>query len=402
MFRNPILTTNVPLSTEEFPEGTRLAVNQALLREAQATGPTRVPVARPRLPSAEAVFPYLQRIDDAGWYSNFGPLLNEFEARLAGRFPAGTEVVTVTNATQALTLTLMAMDLPAGGYVVMPAWTFVATAHAVVQAGLRPWFADVDPDNWMLRPEAVTALPAEVRNQVVAVMPVSAFGAPGDMAAWQAFRDETGLPVLVDAAAAFDTLDDADLPAVVSLHATKVLGIGEGGFLATRDAALAGRVRQLTTFGFHGGRESHVAATNAKLSEYAAAVGLAGLDAWPADRFRFLRAAQQLRISLIGRPEVRFQDGWGSEWATSVCTVGLPDGTAGTVAAALHQQGIDTRQWWGTGCHTAPAFSDFARGDLRHTDRLAGSVIGLPFSIDLSAPETARISAALQQALAGL
>tara|TARA_R110000868_G_scaffold13894_10_gene64904 strand:+ start:148711 stop:149850 length:1140 start_codon:yes stop_codon:yes gene_type:complete len=379
-----------------------LAVNQALLCEAQATGPSRVPVARPRLPSAEAVFPYLQKIDDAGWYSNFGPLLTEFEARLAGRFPVGTEIVTVTNATQALTLTLMAMDLRAGGYVVMPAWTFVATAHAVIQAGLRPWFADVDPDSWMLRPEAVTDLAANVREQVVAVIPVSAFGARGDMAAWRAFRDATGVPVLVDAAAAFDTLDDAALPAVVSLHATKVLGIGEGGYLATRDAKLAARVRQLTTFGFEGGRESHVAATNAKLSEYAAAVGLAGLDAWPADRFRFLRAAQHLRMSLIGQPDVRFQDGWGTEWATSVCTVGLPDGTAGAVAAILHGQGIDTRQWWGTGCHTTPAFADCARGDLRHTDRLAGSVIGLPFSIDLSAAETTRISTALQQALAGL
>ena len=379
-----------------------MAVNQALLREAQATGPVRVPVARPRLPSAEAVFPYIQRIDEAGWYSNFGPLLTEFEARLAGRFPTGTEVVTVTNATQALTLTLMAMDLPAGGYVVMPAWTFVATAHAVVQAGLKPWFADVDPDSWMLRPEAVSALPADVREQVVAVIPVSAFGASADMAAWRAFRDETGVPVLVDAAAAFDTLDDAELPAVVSLHATKVLGIGEGGFLATRDAALASRVRRLTTFGFHGGRESQVAATNAKLSEYAAAVGLAGLDAWPSDRFRFLRAAQQLRISLIGQPDVRFQDGWGAEWATSVCTVGLPDGTAGAVAATLHEQGIDTRQWWGTGCHTTPAFTDCARGDLRHTDRLARSVIGLPFSIDLGVAETERISCALRQALADL
>ncbi|MDI1282343.1 DegT/DnrJ/EryC1/StrS family aminotransferase [Brevundimonas sp.] len=379
-----------------------MAVNQALLREAQATGPTKVPVARPRLPSAEAVFPYLQRIDDAGWYSNFGPLLTEFEARLAGRFPAGTEVVTVTNATQALTLTLMAMNLPVGGYVVMPAWTFVATAHAVVQAGLKPWFADVDPDSWMLRPEAVTGLAADIRAQVVAVIPVSAFGAAGDLAAWRAFRDETGVPVLVDAAAAFDTLDDADLPAVVSLHATKVLGIGEGGFLATRDAALALRVRQLTTFGFQGGRESHVAATNAKLSEYPAAVGLASLDAWPADRFRFLRAAQQLRISLIGRPEVQFQNGWGADWVTSVCAVGLPDGMAAPVADALHQQGIDTRQWWGAGCHTSPAFADCARGDLRHTDRLAGSVIGLPFSIDLSAAETGRITDALQQALAGL
>lgn len=377
-----------------------MAVNQELPREARATGPARVPVARPRLPSADAVYPYLQRIDEARWYSNFGPLLSEFEERLAARFPAGTEIVTVANATQALTLTLMAMDLPAGGYVVMPAWTFVATAHAVVQAGLRPWFADVDPHDWMLRPQTVTALAAD--RKVVAVIPVSPFGALGDLAAWRAFRDETGVPVLLDAAAAFDALDDAELPAVVSLHATKVLGIGEGGFLATRDAALALKLRQLTTFGFQDSRESQAPATNAKLSEYAAAVGLAGLDAWPGDRLRFARAAQHLRISMIGQPEVRFQDGWGADWVTSVCVVGLPRGSAGAVTQALRDQGVDTRQWWGLGCHMSPAFADCARGDLAHTDRLGRSVIGLPFSIDLSAAEIGRASVALQQALAGL
>ena len=90
--------------------------------------PAGVAVARPRLPTAEAITPYLQRIDEARWYSNFGPLLTEVEARLAGRFQAGAHVVTVSNATQALTLALQAMDLPPGGHVVLPAWTFVATA----------------------------------------------------------------------------------------------------------------------------------------------------------------------------------------------------------------------------------------------------------------------------------
>lgn len=378
-----------------------MAVNQAPLRKANTAELARVGVARPRLPVADAIFPYLQRIDDARWYSNFGPLLTEFEARLAARFPTGTEIVTVANGTQALTLALMAMDLPAGGYVAMPAWTFVATAHAVVQAGLRPLFLDVDPDKWMLRPAAITALAPDVRRQVVAAIPVCAFGALGDLAAWRAFRDETGTPVLVDAAAAFDALDDAELPAVVSLHATKALGIGEGGFLATRDAALALKVRQLTTFGFQDSRESQLPATNAKLSEYAAAVGLAALDSWPADRLRFLLAAQHLRIGLIGLPEVRFQEGWGSDWVTSVCTVGLPHGSAPAVIETLRAQGVDTRQWWGLGCHASPAFARCERSDLAQTDRLACSVVGLPFSIDLNATEIGRISGALQQALAG-
>jgi len=364
----------------------------------QAEPRATVAVARPRMPNAQAVLPYLQRIDEARWYSNFGPLLTEMEQRLADRFSPGTAVTTVANATQALTLALMAMGLPPGGHVIVPAWTFVATAHAVVQAGLKPWFVDVDPQTWMLDPARVAALP-QLNPEAVAVIPVCAFGALPDLAAWRAFRDQTGLPVLIDAAAAFDTISDARLPVVVSLHATKVLGLGEGGFLAAEDAALVQRVRQLTTFGFHGSRESLAPATNAKLSEYAAAVGLAALDSWPGDRLRWMRTAQMLRIALIGRPEVRFQDGWGSDWVTSVCTVGLPEGSSDQVAAALRDHGVDTRQWWGAGCHASRAFADCRREPLAVTDALAGSTLGLPFSIDMDADEIARVAQALELAL---
>jgi len=357
-----------------------------------------VAVARPRLPRAEAVMPYLERIDGARWYSNFGPLLCEFEQRLADRFSAPTAVTTVANATQALTLTLQAMDLVPGSYVVVPAWTFVATAHAVMQAGLQPWFLDVDPSTWMLDPDHVATL-ARRHLEISAVVPVCAFGAMPDIDRWLAFREATGVPVILDAAAAFDTLSDARLPAVVSLHATKVLGLGEGGMLATEDAALALKVRRLTTFGFEGSRESLTPATNAKLSEYAAAVGLAALDGWPGDRLRWMRTAQMLRIALIGRPEVKFQDGWGSDWITSVCTVGLPLGATAQVAASLREDGVDTRAWWGRGCHTSPAFADCRRGPLAVTEALAASTIGLPFSIDMEAHEISRVADALNRAL---
>ena len=358
-----------------------------------------VAVARPRLPNADAILPYLERIDGARWYSNFGPLLCEFEERMAGRFANPTVVTTVANATQALTLTLQAMDLAPGSYVALPAWTFVATAHAVTQAGLMPWFLDVDPVTWMLDPDQVANLARDLNPEVAAVIPVCAFGAMPDIDRWLAFRDATGVPVILDAAAAFDTLFDARLPAVISLHATKVLGLGEGGLLATDDAALAMKVRQITTFGFMGSRESLVSATNAKLSEYAAAVGLAALDSWPGDRLRWMRTAQILRIALIGRPEVTFQSGWGSDWITSVCTVSLPRGAADHVAASLRADGIDSRHWWGRGCQASPAFADCRREPLPVTEALAGSTLGLPFSIDMDAGEISRVAEALDRAL---
>lgn len=377
-----------------------MALSHARPQEATPAAHAAVAVARPRLPAAEAIFPYLQRIDEARWYSNFGPLVSEFEARIAGRFGPQTEVVTCANATQALALTLQALDLPHGGSVILPSWTFVATAHAVMQAGLVPWFVDVDPNTWMLDPAQVMDQAMHLASEVCAVIPVCAFGQLPDLAAWRAFQDETGVPVVIDAAAAFDTIHDARLPVCVSLHATKVLGVGEGGFMATDDAKLATRFRQLTTYGFQGSRQSQMPATNAKISEYTAAVGLAALDGWPADRLRFMRTAQHLRIALIGQPQVAFQEGWGSEWVTSVCTVGLPAGSADRVTAILAEDGIDTRRWWDAGCHTSPAFARCHREDLSVTERLAASTIGLPFSIDMSDDEIARLAAALSRALA--
>lgn len=366
---------------------------------AGATAQPVIAVARPRLPPAAAVLPYLERIDDARWYSNFGPLLSEFETRLADRFGPGASVVTAVNATQGLTLALRAMDLPAGALCAVPAWTFVATAHAVCQAGLVPWFVDVDPETWMLDPDQVREALPRAPGPVGAVVPVAAFGRPLDLSAWTRFRDATGVAVLVDAAAAFDTATDAELPQVVSLHATKVVGVGEGGFLACRDEAFVSKVRQLTSYGFLGNRVSAFVATNAKLSEYTAAVGHAALDSWPLDRLRWLRAAQVLKMAFTGLPEVGFQPGWGTSWITSVCTVTLPQDTAAAVEAGLREHGVDTRRWWGEGCHRSPAFKDFPCDALGETDRLAASTIGLPFAIDLHAGEAERIAAATAAAL---
>ena len=87
-----------------------------------------VPVARPFMPAAETILPYLERIDAKRWYSNFGPLLMELEARLAARFTRPTLTCTAANGTQALTLALMALDAKPGGLCVMPSWTFALRA----------------------------------------------------------------------------------------------------------------------------------------------------------------------------------------------------------------------------------------------------------------------------------
>jgi dTDP-4-amino-4,6-dideoxygalactose transaminase len=351
------------------------------------------------MPSAGRLLPYLERIDEARWYSNFGPLLREFETRLAERFAAPARIATVASGTLGLALALKAMGAPAGTLCAMPSWTFVATAHAAIQAGMTPWFIDVDPDSWMLRPGEVRAAMEAAPGPVGAVIPVCAFGHVPDLSGWAALAEETGIPILLDAAAAFDALDDLPIPAMVSLHATKVLGSGEGGFVAARDEALIKRVRELTSFGFRGSRISQLSATNAKLSEYAAAVGLASLDQWMAVRLRYMLAAQRLRIALIDAP-VRFQPGWGDAWISSVCVVRLPDGSADRVEAELRTFGVDTRRWWGMGCHANPAFETAPRTALPVTGMLGASTIGLPFAMDLEPDEIDLIAGAVRHSLA--
>jgi dTDP-4-amino-4,6-dideoxygalactose transaminase len=212
-----------------------------------------IPIMRPKLPSAERLAPYLRAIDSSRIYSNFGPLAVSFEDRLAARFGLsdGT-ITTIANATLGLTLALTAQGAPLGTLCAIPAWTFIASAHAAVMAGLVPYFVDIDADTWAVDPESIADVITDAPAAVGAVMPVAPFGRPIDVVAWDRFRSRTGLPVVIDAAAGFDAITPSAVPAVVSLHATKVLGVGEGGFVMSTDTSLVRDIRFRSNFGFAG------------------------------------------------------------------------------------------------------------------------------------------------------
>jgi dTDP-4-amino-4,6-dideoxygalactose transaminase len=358
-----------------------------------------IPVCRPWAPPADLILPYLQRIDSARWYTNFGPLNQELELRLAARFGGDTHVVTLANGTLALALALRARA-PQGGLCLMPAWTFVATAHAAMNAGLTPYLADVDPRIGALTPDGVRAALRVAPGNVAAIVPVLPFGDASNLQAWRALEAELGVPVIIDAAAAFDTAQEASTPLIVSLHATKALGAGEGGFFATQDKELADSVRALSVFGFKGVRISAQPAFNAKLSEYHAAVALAALEAWPQTRQRFARVAARMRRAFKDAASVAFQDGWGAEWVSTTAVARFPDGAADFVQRQLAQAGIETRRWWDHGLHKQPAFRACPKAsNLAATNRLASATLGLPFSIDLEDSAVERVAHAVRAAL---
>ena len=289
-------------------------------------------------------------------------------------------------------MALTTLGVQPGTLCVMPAWTFIASAHAAISAGLTPYFVDVDPHTWALDPDAMDEVIARAPATVGAIMPVVPFGQPIDFAAWDRYRTRTGLPVVIDAAAGFDSAVACETPVVVSLHATKVIGIGEGGFVLTTDEAVIRGIRARTNFGFLGSRNSIAASTNAKLSEYHAAVGHASLDEWANARAEWMAVAALYRKVLPESNRIQYQTGFGIDWIASTCLLLFPGFDANEAERALADAGVETRRWWGQGAHLHPSTTAFPRSALPVTETLAKSTLSVPFYRDVDPAEIEKVA----------
>ena len=361
-----------------------------------------VPTFRPRLPKAETLLPYLREIDEHRWYSNFGPLNRRFESALTEHFraPEGT-VVTVGNATLGLTLALQDAVHDRAGLCMVPAWTHAASVAAIVAAGLTPWFVDVDWESWQLTPEAARRLLAAAPERPRAILAISPFGGFVDAAAWDRYTDETGIPAVIDAAAAFETVRPARTTVqVVSLHATKPFGIGEGGLILAGDERRAERLRRMSNFGLDRDRTSIMPGTNAKLSEYGAAVGLAALEEWPTRRAELIATARRFLAGLATVSGPATMPALDGTTAISTANVILPLGNVDAVIGFLRDRGIEARKWWAGACHRHKQFAGCPRASLATTEKLADRVLGLPFFADISDEQLKLVFDGLQAAMA--
>ena len=361
-----------------------------------------IPLLLPDMPTADELLPYLRRIDDARWYTNFGPLVVELEQVLAAEIPgaSGIRVASVANCTLGLELALTALDLPADARVLVPALTFVATAMAIRRSGFVPVVADVDPQSWLLTPHI--AREALERHGADCVMPVAAFGCPQDAAAWDAFTRDTGIPVVIDAAAAFGNQSAGERCVVVfSLHATKSFGAGEGG-IVVGSAQVAARIRQMSNFGIEiATGHASLLGTNAKMSEYHAAVALAALARWKSSRARRVDLAQRYSAAVLKAcPDAVLQKR-PSEGVYTIFPLCLPGGSdAEQVRATMARTGIETRRWYVPLLCDHPSLAHAPRaGALETSYSVSRRLIGIPFHLGLTDAMQARICAELSRAL---
>ena len=206
-----------------------------------------IPVFRPLLPSLDSLSPYLKRIDESRYYSNFGPLESELRERFGAHCGVNSDrIVTVANATLGLMIAIISLKLPPGSICIVPSWTFAATANAIKLAGLEVCFTDVEPDSWEISPTRIRALIKLYGKRLRCVVPVSPFGRPVEESPWVEFQAETGVKVVFDCAGAIDNQRVENVVTVFSLHATKLISAAEGGFIVASSADEADKLRHLT------------------------------------------------------------------------------------------------------------------------------------------------------------
>ena len=381
----------------------RVATRCGSVAEAQP----RLQVLRPRLPSADRLLSYLQRIDASRIYSNHGPLLREFESRLVDHFalPLGG-VVCANSGTTAIVGSILATAGRATEekpLAIIPAFTFVATAVAVQQCGYSPYLADVAASDWTLDPMSLAR--HHLLHKVGVVVPVAPFGRPVPQAPWLEFQRATGIPVVIDGAASFDTVSRAphtylgDIPVSFSFHATKCFGVGEGGAVATTKIGLARRTERVLNFGFWAGRNSRSPSTNGKMSEYSAAVGLAEFDGWSSKYGDLSNVMQIYQRSMEEVQLSRFISTYPDISTTYALLLCRTAQEAVAVEAALDQHNVDCRRWYRLGIQEQSYFASLPRDDLEITSDILPRLIGLPVAPDLTESDVQRVVAAVKPVL---
>jgi len=341
-------------------------------------------------------------------HGNFvlGPEVAELEQKLAG-WCGVPHVVTCANGTDALNLALRARGIGQGDAVIVPAFTFVAAAEAVVLAGATPVFADVRESDFTLDPASLEAAIAEARRQGLrpaAAVAVDLFGQPADYPALEPIARRHNLYLVADAAQSFGaSLNDRPVGGwgdvtCTSFFPSKPLGCyGDGGALMTTDGAVAGLYRSLRMHGQGEDRyDHHRIGVNSRLDSLQAAVLLAKLEIFQDEIEKRQIVAERYGAMLGERvtlPHIR--PGACSVWAQYTIRVRNRD----TVAQRLRERGVPTAIHYPRSLSAQPAYAAFPCVGIPVTERLAREVLSLPMHAYLDMEQQDEIVARLIEAV---
>lgn len=353
---------------------------------------------------------FLQRVNDLldrRWLTNHGRYVREFEEAVAER--AGVaHCVAMCNGTIALEIAIRALGLT--GEVIVPSFTFIATAHALQWQEITPVFADIDPRTHTLDPASVERL---ITPRTSGIIGVHLWGRTCDVAALEQLADERGLKLLFDAAHAFGCshggtpIGGFGEAEVFSFHATKVLNTFEGGAIVTNDGELAERARFMSNFGFAGVDDVRYLGTNGKMSEIAAAMGLTvleSLDEYIAVNRRNHLLYRELLSELPGVEVVDYDARERNNYQYVIVDVdaNVAGVSRDALVERLRNENVLARRYFFPGCHRMePYRSLFPNAGLvlPHTELLAERLMALPTGPTTDEATVAKICALIEGAV---
>lgn len=401
MSRWPEIQVETPMKKMERPD----------LADRSGLSPVKEPlhVGRPNTGSRETFLKLVGEMFDRRWFTNNGPLVQDLERRIAG-YLGVKHCVAMCNGTIALEIAIRALGLT--GEVIVPSYTFIATAHALHWQGITPVFADIDPATHNLDPQAVRRM---ITPRTSGIIGVHLWGRGAPVEELQAIADEHGLKLMFDAAHAFGCsykgrmIGGFGRAEVLSFHATKFFNTFEGGAVVTDDDELAEAMRLMRNFGFSGYDNVIHPGTNGKMVEVCAAMGLANLDyidTVTAANYRNYRAYRDALRELSGITILSYDESERNNYQYIVLEMDeacLLD--RDTIVAALHANNVLARRYFWPGCHQMKPFRELfphAGLVLPNTSRVADRVIVLPTGMAIDIESIAHVSQVIKVTTNGL
>jgi dTDP-4-amino-4,6-dideoxygalactose transaminase len=353
---------------------------------------------------------FMERIDqilDSKWLTNGGPYVQEFERRIADLTQV-KHCIAICNATVALEILIRALDL--SGEVIVPSFTFVATANALQWQEITPVFCDLDPRTHTLDPNQVEQM---ITPRTTGIVGVHLWGHACDVESLTEIAARRGLKLIFDSAHAFGCSYHGRMigafgnAEVFSFHATKIVNSLEGGAVVTNDDELARKIRLMKNFGFTSYDQTSYIGINGKMNEVAAAMGLTNLESLDdfiaVNRRNYELYAREL-AGLEGIALLSCLD--GEKWNYQYVVLDIDESrtivTRDELIEILHRENVLARRYFYPGCHRMePYRSAFPEAGLRlpETERLANRVLCLPTGTAVEENQISIISGILRLVL---
>lgn len=356
-------------------------------------------VGRPNIGDRPRLLERVNEMLDRRWLTNNGPFVQEFERKIV-EYIGVRHCITVCNATVALEIAIRALDLK--GEVILPSFTFIATAHALQWQEITPVFADIDLKTHNLDPASVEKL---ITPRTTGIIGVHVWGRPCEIESLSEIAQQHNLKLMFDAAHAFGcshhgqmlgTFGEAE---VFSFHATKFLNSFEGGAIVTNNDELAQKIRNMINFGFAGYDQVAYLGINGKMTEICAAMGLTSLESIDSIITANHRNYRQYKQELADVPGVTVAEYDEKERCNyQYVILEIDEQVTGlsrdVLVNILHAENVLARRYFYPGCHQMEPYRSYfpnAGLMLPQTQKLTDVVMSLPTGTAISQSDVSTI-----------